>query len=70
MGDQVRTYARVNVAVEELIGSPQLLPGATVIMQGNDLTVNEIAAKYFPDKTFKRVPRSPHDIIDGRQVCP
>ena len=68
LGDQVRTYAHVRDAVDALIGIIDARVGYTKILRGIDMTVNEIVQTRFKDKPYKRVPRAPTDIIDGRQL--
>jgi nucleoside-diphosphate-sugar epimerase len=61
-GYQLRTYAPVEKAVEAL-----LLPYYRGCLPGEDLTVNEIAARY-PDKPIDRLPAKPNDVLFGAQI--
>lgn len=63
-GEQLRTYAPVEHAVKALMAAR---PGTTTILPGQDMTVNEVAARY-PLKPARRVEANPLDIVDGRQV--
>lgn len=56
-GEQVRTYAPVQRAVEELIDAR---PGVTRVLAGTDYSVNQLAAKY-PHKTVRRLMARRHD---------
>ncbi len=62
-GEQVRTYAPVEDAVEALVTAR---PRTLSILGGDDMTVNQIAAIH-PDKPVDYVPAAATDIMDGRQ---
>ena len=62
-GEQVRTYAPVEHAVSALL---EAKPGKTYVLSGTDFTVNDIAG--MSDKPVRRVPASPLDLLDARQV--
>jgi nucleoside-diphosphate-sugar epimerase len=68
-GNQLRTYAPVREAVRMLQEAPTYSPGSLNILQGEDLSVNEIASKYYGEKAVEFVERHPNDIEDGRQQC-
>lgn len=63
-GEQVRTYTHVGHAVRAMV---QARPGELKILEGQDWTVNQVAAMY-PGKSVRREPMGPLDLMDGRQV--
>lgn len=64
-GEQVRTYASVNAAVEALLGAAA---GTLTVLPGRDYTINQIVKEMFPNKPVDRVPAEKLDILDGRQL--
>lgn len=62
-GQQLRTYAPVERAVDLLLAAT---PGSFVILRGDDLTVNEIAAMH-NGKSRRYIEASRFDIMDCRQ---
>jgi dTDP-glucose 4,6-dehydratase/UDP-glucose 4-epimerase len=69
-GEQIRTFAPVDAAVAALVAAPTGEPGSMTILEGEDMTVNEVASRYFPDKPITFIERQLTDIEDGRQICP
>jgi nucleoside-diphosphate-sugar epimerase len=67
-GEQIRTFAPVEKAVEALIAAASADPGHLTIVGGEDMTVNEIASRYFPDKPRTYISRMAVDVVDGRQI--
>lgn len=63
-GDQVRTYAPVSDAVEALLNAK---PRETVVLRGEDFTVNQIARR-FSHKAVDRKPARALDLLDARQI--
>lgn len=62
-GHQVRTYAPVEDAINAFLACK---PGELVILNGEDMSVNQIADGY-PEKRRIKVERGKWDITDGRQ---
>jgi len=65
-GEQVRTYAPVEDAIDALMNAK---PGQLAILPGEDYTVNQIA-DMFPGKTIDHMPASELDMMDARQIYP
>lgn len=65
-GEQRRTYAPVEGAVDALL---QVRPGQTFMLRGDDLSVNQIAARMFPMKPRRYLPARANDLLDARQVA-
>lgn len=63
-GQQARTYAHVDDAVDALLSAQ---PANTTILMGEDLTVNEIAARH-PNKPVRHVDPRALDLVDARQI--
>ena len=63
-GTQRRTYASVDRAVHLLLTAQ---PGATSVLEGVNLSVNDVAARH-PTKERVRAPRHPLDVIEGVQL--
>lgn len=62
-GQQLRTYAPVSAAVAAMLS---VKPGELHVLQGQDLTVNDVAAM-FPRKPVNRLPAKPLDLIHAPQ---
>jgi UDP-glucose 4-epimerase len=65
-GEQVRTYAPVEDAIDALMNAR---PGQLAILPGDDYTVNQIA-DMFPGKTIDHMPANELDMMDARQIYP
>jgi nucleoside-diphosphate-sugar epimerase len=68
-GSQTRTYAPVEKAVAALIEAAEGRGGSLTILPGRDMSVNDVANRYFREKPRRYVPRLDTDIEDGRQLC-
>lgn len=66
-GEQVRTYAHVGHAVRAML---QVEPGELKVLEGQDQTVNQLAAMYSWNKPVRHEPAHYLDLMDGRQVLP
>lgn len=66
-GEQVRTYAPVSAAIDALI---EIKPGEFTVLGGEDLSVNEIASRFAPQKQILKGAKHKYDITDGRQIYP
>lgn len=64
-GTQIRTYATVDAACNELLVCK---PGELRILSGEDLTVKQVIELYYPNKEVFWFAPSKHDVIEGRQV--
>lgn len=64
-GNQLRTWAPVEVAVEALIGA---IPGTTHVLPGYTCTINEIAARYQNRKPILYDVEHPEDITFAPQL--
>lgn len=64
-GDQRRSYADIGDAVKALLGCRE---GLTVV-GGQDLSVNEIASRFFASKPRRYLPARAGDMMDGRQIA-